>query len=422
MANEKQSHVLEDISMNSYRLIIAGLPLAAALMLSGCELSSAGPEQGPPPPQVSVAQVVSRDVVEWDEFNGRVEASESVEIRPRVSGYIDAVKYVEGQEVTKGEVLFVIDQRPYQAELERTEAELAQARTQAELARTELARARKLVDARMISQEAYDQRSAAAEQGAASIRAAAAEADVARLNLEFTEVRSPIDGRAGQALVTPGNLVTAQQNATLLTTVVSLNPVYVYFEGDEQTYLRYVEMARSGERPSSRDARNPVRIGLANEQGYPHEGYMDFVDNQLDPETGTIRARAVLDNSDRAFTPGLFARVQLLGRGKHPVLLVDDKAFLTDQDRKYVYVLGPDNQALRRDVKLGRLVDGLRIVIEGLTAEDQVIVHGVQKIFYPGMVVDPQPIAMGDMPDDSIRAVALHKAVSGDQSKSGTGS
>ncbi|MEJ8566036.1 efflux RND transporter periplasmic adaptor subunit [Elongatibacter sediminis] len=395
--------------MSRSNFMWAGLLAAVGLLLSSCSESGAETRQAPPPPPVSVAEVVAKEVQQWDEFNGRIEAAETVEVRPRVSGYIEAVAYEEGQEVRKGDVLFVIDQRSYRAELEQAEAELAQARTEAELARTELARARKLVEAQMIAEELFDQRAAAAERGEAAIRAAEARAEVARLNLEFTEVRAPIDGRAGRALVTPGNLVSTQPNATLLTTLVSIDPIYVYFEGDEQTYLRYVKMARDGERPSSRDAHNPVRVGLANESGFPHEGYMDFVDNQLDASTGTIRARAVLDNSQRIFTPGLFARVQLLGSGSFPALLIDDKAVLTDQDRKYVYVLGPDDRAERRDVTLGRVVEGLRVITSGLQPGDRVIVHGIQRIFMPGMQVAPEPIAMGDMPHSAPRIAALER-------------
>lgn len=391
--------------MNRYVVLVISL-LTMAMLASGCDPvggeASTGPA-GPPPPEVSVAKVVQRNIAQWDEFTGHVEAAETVEIRPRVSGYIDSVEYIDGEEVVQGQVLFIIDQRPYQAELERAEAELARAKTQAQLAKTEVARARKLIDAKMISQEEYDQRAAASEQGAASIRAAAAAAEVARLNLEFTRVTSPIDGRAGLALVTPGNLVTTEPNSTLLTTVVTLDPVYVYFEGDEQTYLRYSEMARTGERPRSRETPIPVRVGLANEQGFPHDGHMDFVDNQLNPKTGTIRARAVLDNSKRVFTPGLFARIQLLGSAATDTLLIDDKAILTDQDRKYVYVLNEQNQAIRRDVKLGRLVDGMRVITSGLEPNETIIVHGIQKIFFPGMVVNPKPIAMGEMPANSVR-------------------
>ncbi|MBK8164187.1 MAG: efflux RND transporter periplasmic adaptor subunit [Gammaproteobacteria bacterium] len=374
--------------------------VSAAVMLAACGQGQQAQQQagGPPPPAVSVARVEVRDVAQWDEFTGRIEATDIVEIRPRVSGIIEAVRYREGGEVRKGDVMFVIDQRPFRAALDRAEAELAQARAQAALAGSEAARAQKLLETNVFSQEAHDQRRAAEQQANAAVQAAQAAVETARLNLDFTEVRSPINGRAGQALVTAGNLVQTDPSPSTLTTVVSIDPVYVYFEGDEQTYLRYGEMARSGERPSAREKRVPVKVGLSDEAGFPHDGYVDFVDNQLNPATGTILVRAVLDNKDRIFTPGLFARVQLLGSGEFPAALVDDKAILTDQDRKYVYVLGPDNVALRRDVKLGRSAEGLRIVAEGLGSEDQVIVHGVQKIFFPGMPVMPQTIRMGDPP------------------------
>jgi len=212
-----------------------------------------------------------------------------------------------------------------------------------------------------------------------------------QLDLQFTQVRSPIDGRAGRAMVTEGNL--AQADSTLLTTLVSQDPMYVYFESDEQSFLRYQELARKGERENNK---NPVRVGLASEQGYPHAGTVDFIDNQVDPATGTIRARAVLPNPDRVFTPGLFARVQLEGSAEFKAMLIDDKAVLTDQDRKYVYVLGPKNTAVRKDVVLGRTIGGLRVVEKGLAANDKVIVHGVQKVFFPGMPVSPKQIAMGD--------------------------
>jgi multidrug efflux system membrane fusion protein len=376
-------------------LVIIGTVLMAAL--AGCS-GEASPDPMPPPPEVSAAPVLIKDVRLWDEFTGRIEAVESVELRPRVGGYIERVNYVEGGEVHKGDVLFVIDQRSYRAALERAKAELARARAQAELARTEVNRARKLVNARVISAEEFDQRNAAVAQAEANVRAAQAAVDIAKLDLEFTEVRAPIAGRAGQALVTTGNLVSTQPEATLLTTIVSLDPVHVYFEGDEQAYLRYNAMARHGERQSSLKARNPVRVGLASDVGYPHEGVMDFVDNQVDPTTGTIRARAVLPNAERVFTPGLFARVQLLGSGTFRALLIDDKAVLTDQDRKYVYVVGEDGRALRKDIQLGRLVDDLRVVQSGLEPGDKVIVHGVQKVFFPGMPVQAQTIAMGDPP------------------------
>lgn len=362
-----------------------------ALAAAGCG-SQAAPHEGgaPPPPEVSVAQVLSKQVRQWDEFTGRVSAVETVELRPRVSGYVDRVAYKEGQEVKKGDLLFVIDQRRYRAELNRAQAELERARAEARLAQTQDKRAQTLVEAKAISREEFETRRAASTGGDAAVRAAEAAVASAQLDLTFTEVRSPINGRAGRAMVTVGNLASADQ--TLLTTLVSQNPMYVYFEADEQTYLRYNDLARKGERSGDK---NPVKVGLAGESGYPHAGTVDFTDNQLDSNTGTIRARAVVPNEDRVLTPGLFARVQLEGSGEFKAMLVDDKAVLTDQDRKYVYVLGGKNEAVRKDVKLGRMIDGLRVVESGLAPTDKVIVHGVQKVFFPGMPVQPKSIAMG---------------------------
>jgi multidrug efflux system membrane fusion protein len=384
-------------------LTLALLPLLA-LALAGCGSRAESKGAMPPPAQVSAAPVLAKHVAQWDEFSGRFSAVESVELRPRVSGYIEKVSFAEGQEVKKGDVLFELDSRTLRAELARAEAEAARVRSRAALSRSELARAQKLATSHAISAEELDQRQAAAAQAESDVHAAEAAIAVARLNVGFTQVRAPIGGRAGRALVTVGNL--AQADTTVLTTLVSLDPVFVYFEGDEQTYLRYNQMARDGKRPSSRDARNPVRVGLSTEDGFPHEGYVDFVDNQVDAATGTIRARAVLANAERMFTPGLFARVQLLGSGSFDALLIDDKAILTDQDRKFVYVVGPDNTAQRRDIVPGRMVDGLRIVSSGLTGGEHVIVHGVQKIFFPGMPVKAQPIAMGDPPPGAPRSVA----------------
>lgn len=370
------------------------LSLATGLLMTviatACS-SQAEPGAGmPPPPEVSVAQVLNKEVRRWDEFTGRVTAIETVDLRPRVSGYVERVAYQEGQEVKKGDLLFVIDQRRYQAQLAQAEADLERARAEARLAQMQDKRAQTLVEAKAISREEFETRRAASTQGDAAVRAAEAALANARLDLQFTTVRSPIDGRAGRALVTEGNLASA--DSTLLTTVVSQDPVFVYFESDEQSFLRYQELARKGERDATK---NPVRVGLASESGYPHEGTVDFVDNQVDASTGTIRARAVLRNPDRIFTPGLYARVQLLGSGQFKAMLVDDKAVLTDQDRKYVYVLGEKNAATRKDIKLGPVIDGLRVVTSGLAPTDKVIVHGVQKVFFPGMPVSPKVIAMG---------------------------
>jgi multidrug efflux system membrane fusion protein len=344
---------------------------------------------------------VAREFQPWDEFTGRITAVESVDLRPRVSGYIERVAYEEGREVHRGDLLFVIDQRRYRAEYDRAVANLERARSEARLSASELDRAETLLAARAISREEFDARRAARTQGDAAVRAAAAAVETAKLDLQFTEVRAPIDGRAGRALVTVGNL--AQADSTVLTTLVSLDPMYVYFDADEQTYLDYSAAARRGEH---RTTSSPVRVGLANETGFPHAGTVDFVDNQVDPHTGTIRARAVVPNTDRSLTPGLFARVQLGGGNRETALLIDEKAVLTDQDRKYVYVLGPHNVAVRKDIVLGRKAGDLRVVDSGLEPNDEVIVHGVQKVFFAGMPVTPQEISMGDAAPDAMRVAA----------------
>jgi multidrug efflux system membrane fusion protein len=389
----------------SRRLAMAGVSILAAAVLTACSGSQAE-TAGPPPPQVSAAPVLVKPVSQWDDFSGRVEAVQSVELRPRVSGYIDKVNYVEGDEVKKGDVLFTIDARSYQAEYDRARAVLVRARTQAALARSESDRARKLSEQQAISTESWEQRRAAADQAGANVQAAQAALDAAALNLEFTKVRAPINGRAGRAMVTAGNLVTAGDSASVLTTLVSLDTVFVYFDADEGTFLRYAQMARKGERPSERDSELPVKVGLSGEEGFPHSGKVDFLDNQVTRSTGTIRVRALLDNADRAFTPGLFARVQLLGSGEFQAMLIDDKAVLTDQDRKYVYVVDKEGKAQRRDIQLGRTAEGLRIVQQGLAAGDRVIIDGVQKVFMPGMPVQAKVVAM--QPSAAAAPVALN--------------
>lgn len=378
------------------RALVGGLLLS---VLYGCgKPPDAGPGAGAPPPpaDVSVAQVVVKQVTEWDEFIGRVEAKETVEIRPRVGGYLRAVHFNEGGEVKKGDLLFTIDDREYQAALATAESNVVRAQVRLKTAGLEAARSKKLLAAKAVSQEEFEAQTAEVEQAQADLSSAQAQRVQARLNVEFTRIESPIDGRAGVALVRPGNLLAPA--TSLLTTVVSLDPIYVYFEGDEHAYLKYQSMALSGERASSREVRNPVRMGLANEQGYPHTGEMDMVDNALNPQTGSIRARAVFDNKKRLFTPGLFARIQLLGSGEHSAMLIHDRAVLTDQDRKYVYVVGAQGEAQRKDVVLGGKVDGLRIVNSGLVGEDRVVINGTSKIFFPGMPLKPFEVPM-DKPE-----------------------
>jgi multidrug efflux system membrane fusion protein len=381
-------------------LLAAGI--ATILVASGCSSHAAPTAQMPPPPEVSVAQVLVKNVRQWDDFTGRVAAIQTVELRPRVSGYVDRVAYTEGSEVAKGDLLFVIDQRPYRAQLAKAQADLARAHSEAQLAQTQDVRAQTLVAAKAMSREEADTRHAAVAQGNAAVRAAEAAVTTAQLDLTFTEVRAPIAGRTGRAAVTIGNL--ARADTTLLTTLVSMDPMYVDFEGDEQAYLRYAALARKGQRA---ELKNPVRVGLADELDYPHLGTVNFIDNQIDATTGTIHARAVLPNPDRALTPGLFARVQLEGSAEFKAMLVDDKAVLTDQDRKFVYVIGPENKAIRKDIITGRMIDGLRVVDSGLDPQDSVIVRGFQKIFFPGMPVQPKTIAMEEAKAPAGEPVAM---------------
>jgi len=384
--------------MRSHWLTIVGVLSLVSLAL-GC---AEAPPATPPPPAVTVAAVTEREITDWDEFTGRFEAVDAVEIRPRVSGYIRRVVFEEGSEVRKGEVLFEIDPRPYEAELARAQAQLEQARTGAELAAREVARAQRLVEVQAISREEFDTRTSAEAQGGASVRAAEAAVRTARLNLEWTRVRSPIAGRVSRAEVTAGNLVQAgPPTATLLTTVVSLDPIYVEFEGDEQSYLRYAALDRNGSRPSSRDAPSTVYVGLADEEGFPHQGHVDFMDNRLNPETGTIRARAVLSNTDRRFTPGLFARIKLVGSGRYRASLVLDRAIGTDQDKKFVLILNSDSTVGYRPVQLGRLVDGLRVVTSGVQPGDRVVINGLQRV-RPQMKVTPTLATMA--PDSAALA------------------
>lgn len=367
---------------------LLGMGLLVSL-LSGCDTGQAK-NAPPPPPDVSVADVLVKPVSQWDSFNGRVEAVESVQLRPRVSGYINSVNYHEGDEVRKGQVLFTIDDRSYRAALEQAKATLARARSQASLTRSESARTEKLVGTQAVSREMWEQRRSTASQAQADVLAAESSVDMAQLNLDFTRVTAPIDGRASRAMITAGNLVTAGDSASVMTTLVSQDKMFVYFDVDETTFLHYQAMARQGQQRHAL----PVEIGLAGEKGYPHRGNVDFLDNQLNASTGTIRMRALLDNRQRTYTPGLFARVRLPGSAQFNAVLIDDKAVLTDQDRKYVYVVDAQGKAQRRDVHPGAMADGLRIVNTGLRAGDRVIVAGLQKVFMPGMPVTAKTVDM----------------------------
>lgn len=366
------------------------LALAAALVLSACGNAPESAQQMPAA-QVSVAEVIEQPINEWDEFTGRLEAPESVDIRPRVSGFVDHVAFTEGSLVKKGDVLFQIDPRPFQTEVKRLEAQLQQARASQARTQSETSRGERLRKSNAISAELADARVSAAAEAKAAVAGIQAELDNARLNLSFTRVTAPINGRVSRAEITEGNLVNAGESH--LTTVVSTDKVYAYFDADERVFLKYVELARQAG-VQTRDA-SPVYLGLSSEEGHPHLGQLDFIDNQVNPQTGTIRGRAVFDNTDGRFTPGLYARLKLVGSSQYTAALIKDEAVGTDLGKKYVLVLDKDNAVQYRGIELGPKLAGLRIVRSGLAKGEKVVVNGLQRAF-PGSTVDPQSVPMAD--------------------------
>jgi multidrug efflux system membrane fusion protein len=333
-----------------------------------------------------VAAAVEREVVFMDEFPGRIEAVESVQVRARLSGYLKSVNFKPGAMVRKGDLLFVIDPRPFQAELARAEAALTNTRAQLDLARTELKRSELLLAEHATSRREHDDAVAKVRSLDAQIDAQQALVDIARLNLAYTRVTSPIDGRVGKAEITVGNLVQGEgPGSPTLTTVVSTNPVYAAFEADESAYLKYIRAARGG---------LAVAVGLADEEGFPHAGRLEFVDNRVDPQSGTVRMRAILDNKDGRFAPGLFARIRV-GDSAAPrkAVLIADRAVGTDQSKRFVLVVNGENKAQYREIQLGRLVDGLRVVEKGLEPGERIVVNGLQRV-RPGASITPQPVAM----------------------------
>jgi RND family efflux transporter MFP subunit len=361
----------------------------AALALSAC--SGGGKPPPPPAPQVTVAVPLQRDVVDWDEYVGRFEAIQDVELRPRVSGTIDRVMFDNGQRVSAGQALFTIDPRPYVAALGQAQAQAAKANAALVNARSELARADKLLAAQAISKEEYETKQANVRSAAADLAAGQAAVTNARLNLGFTTVRSPITGLVSDRRVSKGNFAT--EGTTVLTRVVSTDPIWFSFEGAESFYLKYLRQARSGERGSSRNTPNPVQVQLADESGYRWHGRMEFVDNAIDTNSGTIRAHAVIANPTGFLTPGMFGRARLLGSGTYKAMLVPDEAIITDQTRKLVYVVGKDGKAAPRPVETGPQVEGLRVIKTGLAATDQVVIEGITNL-QPGMAVTAKKTVM----------------------------
>jgi multidrug efflux system membrane fusion protein len=372
------------------------LALLAVLVLSACGKSS-DTAASMPAAKVSVAKVLEQPVNEWDEFTGRLEAPETVEIRPRVSGQIDDVAFTEGALVKKGDLLFQIDPRPFQAEVRRLDAQLAQARASATRSENEARRGNRLRQSNAISAELADSRTSGAQEARAAAAAIQAQLDLAKLNLSFTRVTSPISGRVSRAEITAGNLVTA--DVTPLTSVVSTDKVYAYFDADERVFLKYTQLARQGQRGQA----TPVYMGLSNEDGNPHLGQMNFIDNQVNPQTGTIRGRAVFDNKDGAYTPGLYARLKLVGSGTYSAVLINDEAVGTDLGKKFVLVMDADNTPAYRSVELGPKIEGLRIVRNGLSKNDTIIVKGLQRA-RPGSPVTPETVPMAS--EETLAALA----------------
>jgi multidrug efflux system membrane fusion protein len=341
-----------------------------------------------------VSQPVLREVIEWDEYTGRLEAAQSVDVRARVSGYLQSVHFTDGASVEKGVLLFVIDPRPYQAELNRAKAALEQAIAQSERARKDFARAQQLIKTRAISQEEFDTRAADQRQAEEAIQAARAAVEAARLNVEFTQVRAPISGRISREFVTVGNLINGgTADSTLLTRIISLDPIYCYFDVDERSYLKYSRLWREDNGTDPREANVPVYLGLTDERGFPHRGDLDFIDNRLDPNTGTMIGRAVFPNPNQRLIPGLFARIRLPGSSQYEALLLPDEAIGTDQTQRFAFVVDDQHTVEYRRVVLGPMIDGLRVIRDGLNTADWVIVNGMQRV-RAGAKVDPQRQAL----------------------------
>ncbi|MGB5850702.1 MAG: efflux RND transporter periplasmic adaptor subunit [Rhodanobacter sp.] len=379
-------------------LVVAGA-FGSWLLLHGDDSRAQGPVAGAPP-EVTVAQALTRKVSDSAQFTGRVQAVNTVQVQPRVDGFVESVHFREGALVHKGDVLFQLDARPYRAEVDRLVANQAQAKAELELAQTNQRRGEMLLAQHAIAQQEADRLETAAQSARAQLGAATAALAAARLKLDFTTVRAPIDGRVSNARVTPGNLVTSSD---VLTSVVSVNPVYVYFDVDEQTWLK-LDHLRSRAKQAGHDARIEAAMGLADEAGYPHEGRLDFVDNQLHTGSGTMRLRAVFDNADGLYTPGLYARVQLQSGPAQPRVLVDDRAIGTDLGNQFVYVVDKEHKVQYRKVDTGALFHGLRVIDSGVHPSDLVVVNGLQRV-RPGVEVNPQKVAMSYRLDSADKAL-----------------
>jgi membrane fusion protein, multidrug efflux system len=362
------------------RVIPFAAVLCAAGLVAGCDskpTASAAPAS--PPPPVTVAQPLHKKITEWDEYTGRFTALATVEVRARVSGFIDSIHFKDGQVVKEGDPLFVIDPRPYRIAVEQAKADVERGQAKLDLATQDVERASPLLRSQTLTEREFDTRKSTQKDAAAQVASAQAALKQAELNLEWTQVRAPLSGRISDTRVDAGNLISGgQTGSTLLTVIVSMDPIRFVFDGSEADYLRYQHLAAIGARPSSRDAPNPVSVRLANETDYRHLGHMDFVDNVVNAKTGTIRGRAVFDNKDGLLTPGYFGRMRLFG-GETDALLVPDSAIASDQSRKIVFTVAADGTVGTKLIELGPIVDGLRVIRSGLAASDRIVIDGLQR-------------------------------------------
>jgi len=376
--------------------------LVAAIALSavggGCDqggTTQAQPQKGAALPSVTVSKPLQREIVEWDEYTGRFEAVETVEIRARVSGYLTELHFKDGQAVKQGDLLFVLDARPFERTLEQAQAEVLQAQTKVQNSNLDVVRGKPLLERRIISEKAFDDRESLMREALAGVKVAEAKARTAELELSFTRITSPITGRISRTQVTAGNWVSAggTANTTLLTTIVSQDPIYIYFDLNENNYIKYKRLTERGVGSGAADLGAPVEVGLPDERNFPHKARLDFLDNRLDQGTGTLRARGVMANAAGLFSSGMFARVRVTGTAPYTAVLLPDEAIGTDQTNKFVYVVAEDGSVARRNIKLGPLYENLRVVREGLAAEEWVIIRGLQRA-RPGIKVAPKREAL----------------------------
>jgi multidrug efflux system membrane fusion protein len=370
------------------RVVLCGVLLLVAHLMTGCDGKPAA-SAPPPAAPVTAARPLQKNITEWDEYTGRFAAVETVEVRARVSGFIDSINFKEGQIVKQGDLLFVIDQRPYKIAVDQAKADVERAQAKLEIAALDVQRAQPLVRSQAVTEREFDTRKSTERETAGQVASANAALKQAELNLEWTEVRAPIAGRISDRRVDRGNLITGgQTGATLLTVIVSLDPIHFVFDGSEVDFLHYLRLAAAGARPSSRNVQNPVSVRLADESDYLHHGRMDFVDNAINSKTGTIRGRAVFDNKDGLLTPGFFGRVRLFG-GEHEALMIPDAAIASDQSRKIVFTVADDGTVGTKLVELGPIVEGLRVIRSGLAATDRIVIDGLQRA-RPGQKVKPE--------------------------------